>query len=147
MCIRDRLTFQDPIASGPYVIERFDPSRGITFRRNPDYWGRDLNVRRGSFNFERIQYKLYKDETARLEAFKAGEYDAMVEYRAKNWAKSYVGVKFRSGELIKSEFPHRNGAGMQGFVMNLRRPLFQDCLLYTSPSPRDRTRSRMPSSA
>ena len=122
----DKLTFQDPIASGPYVIERFDPSRGITFRRNPDYWGRDLNVRRGSFNFERIQYKLYKDETARLEAFKAGEYDAMVEYRAKNWAKSYVGVKFRSGELIKSEFPHRNGAGMQGFVMNLRRPLFQD---------------------
>lgn len=122
----DKLTFQDPVASGPYVVERFDPSRGITFRRNPDYWGRDLNVRRGSFNFERIQYKLYKDETARLEAFKAGEYDAMVEYRAKNWAKSYVGVKFRSGELIKSEFPHRNGAGMQGFVMNLRRPLFQD---------------------
>lgn len=122
----DKLTFQDPIASGPYVIERFDPSRGITFRRNPNYWGRDLNVRRGSFNFERIQYKLYKDETARLEAFKAGEYDAMVEYRAKNWAKSYVGVKFRNGELIKSEFPHRNGAGMQGFVMNLRRPLFQD---------------------
>lgn len=108
------------------MVERFDPSRGITFRRNPEYWGRDLNVRRGSFNFERIQYKLYKDETARLEAFKAGEYDAMVEYRAKNWAKSYVGVKFRSGELIKSEFPHRNGAGMQGFVMNLRRPLFQD---------------------
>ncbi len=122
----DKLTFQDPIASGPYVIERFDPSRGITFRRNPDYWGRDLNVRRGSFNFERIQYKLYKDQTARLEAFKAGEYDAMVEYLAKNWAKSYVGVKFRSGELIKSEFPHRNGAGMQGFLMNLRRPLFQD---------------------
>ncbi|CAJ0812935.1 Heme-binding protein A [Ralstonia flaminis] len=122
----DKLTFQDPIASGPYVIERFDPSRGITFRRNPDYWGRELNVRRGSFNFERIQYKLYKDQTARLEAFKAGEYDAMVEYLAKNWAKSYVGVKFRSGELIKSEFPHRNGAGMQGFLMNLRRPLFQD---------------------
>jgi len=122
----DKLTFQEPVASGPYLIERFDPSRGITFRRNPNYWGRDLNVRRGSFNFERIQYKLYKDETARLEAFKAGEYDAMVEYRAKNWAKSYVGVKFRSGELIKSEFPHRNGAGMQGFVMNLRRPLFKD---------------------
>ncbi len=122
----DKLTFQEPIASGPYLIERFDPSRGITFRRNPNYWGRDLNVRRGSFNFERIQYKLYKDETARLEAFKAGEYDAMVEYRAKNWAKSYVGVKFRSGELIKSEFPHRNGAGMQGFLMNLRRPIFRD---------------------
>jgi microcin C transport system substrate-binding protein len=122
----DKLTFQDPVASGPYVIERYDPSRGITFRRNPNYWGRNLNVRRGSYNFEHIQYKLYKDETARLEAFKAGEYDAMVEYRAKNWAKSYVGVKFRSGELIKSEFPHRNSAGMQGFLMNLRKPIFRD---------------------
>ncbi len=122
----DKITFQEPIGSGPYLIERYDGTRGITFRRNPDYWGRNLSVRRGAYNFERIQYKLYKDETARLEAFKAGEYDAMVEYRAKNWAKSYVGVKFRSGELVKSEFPHRNGAGMQGFVMNLRKPIFRD---------------------
>lgn len=122
----DKVTFQEPIGSGPYLIERYDGTRGITFRRNPDYWGRNLSVRRGAYNFERIQYKLYKDETARLEAFKAGEYDAMVEYRAKNWAKSYVGVKFRSGELVKSEFPHRNGAGMQGFVMNLRKPIFRD---------------------
>ncbi len=68
----------------------------------------------------------YKDETAKLEAFKAGEFDAIVEYRSKNWAKSYVGTRFKEGELIKTEFPHRNGAGMQGFVMNMRKPMFQD---------------------
>lgn len=122
----DQLSFELPIASGPYLIEKFEAGRSITFRRNPAYWGKALNVRRGSFNFERVVYRLYKDDTARLEAFKAGEFDAQVEYRAKNWAKSYQGPKFRRGELIAREFSHRNGAGMQGFVMNMRRPIFQD---------------------
>lgn len=122
----DKLTFEEPITSGPYTIERYDAGRGITFKRNPNYWGRDLAVRRGTFNFARVVYRLYKDETAKLEAFKAGEFDAIVEYRSKNWAKSYVGPHFRDGELIKTDFPHRNGAGMQGFVMNMRKPIFQD---------------------
>ncbi|SDC08631.1 microcin C transport system substrate-binding protein [Cupriavidus sp. YR651] len=122
----DKLTFEEPITSGPYIIERYDAGRGITFKRNPNYWGRDLAVRRGTFNFARVVYRLYKDETAKLEAFKAGEFDAIVEYRSKNWAKSYVGPHFRDGELIKTDFPHRNGAGMQGFVMNMRKPIFQD---------------------
>lgn len=122
----DKLTFEEPITSGPYVIDRYDAGRGIIFKRNPSYWGKDLAVRRGTFNFGRVVYRLYKDETAKLEAFKAGEFDAIVEYRSKNWAKSYVGTRFRKGELIKTEFPHRNGAGMQGFVMNMRKPVFQD---------------------
>jgi len=122
----EKLTFEEPIASGPYLIERYDAGRGITFKRNPSYWGKNLAVRRGTFNFSRVVYRLYKDETARLEAFKAGEFDAIVEYRAKNWAKSYDGPRFRDKDLIKTEFPHRNGAGMQGFVMNMRKPVFQD---------------------
>ena len=122
----DKLTFETPIASGPYLIERYDAGRGIIFKRDPGYWGKDLAVRRGTFNFDRVVYRLYKDETARLEAFKAGEFDAIVEYRAKNWAKSYDGPRFRKGEQIKTEFPHRNSAGMQGFVMNMRKPFFQD---------------------
>lgn len=122
----DKVTFEEPIASGPYLIERYDAGRGIIFKRNPKYWGKDLAVRRGTFNFDRVTYRLYKDETAKLEAFKAGEFDAIVEYRSKNWAKSYVGTRFRNGELIKTDFPHRNGAGMQGFVMNMRKPVFQD---------------------
>ncbi|TAL52904.1 MAG: ABC transporter substrate-binding protein [Pandoraea sp.] len=122
----DQLAFDTPIGSGPYLIEHYDPGRRITFRRNPAYWGDDLPVRRGMFNFKRIVYKLYSDDTARLEAFKAGDFDVIVEYRARNWARSYIGKKFRDGELIKREFPHHNAAGMQGFIMNLRRPLFQD---------------------
>ncbi len=122
----DKLTFEEPITSGPYKIERYDAGRGIVFQRDPNYWGKNLAVRRGTFNFGRVVYRLYKDETARLEAFKAGEFDAIVEYRSKNWAKSYVGTKFRDGSLIKTEFQHRNGAGMQGFVMNMRKPMFQD---------------------
>jgi microcin C transport system substrate-binding protein len=122
----DKLTFEQPVTSGPYQIERYDAGRGITFKRNPAYWGKDLAVRRGTFNFDRVVYRLYKDETAKLEAFKAGEFDAIVEYKAKSWSKSYVGNRFSDGDLLKTEFPHHNGAGMQGFVMNMRKPMFRD---------------------
>ncbi|OMZ27885.1 extracellular solute-binding protein, partial [Burkholderia pseudomallei] len=122
----DQIAFEQPIGSGPYLIERYDSGRTITYRRNPAYWGAALPVRIGTNNFERIVYKLYGDGVARLEAFKAGEYDVLVEYIARNWARRDVGKRFDSGELVKREFRQHNGAGMQGFFMNLRRPLFQD---------------------
>jgi microcin C transport system substrate-binding protein len=122
----DQLAFEKPIGSGPYLIEQFDNGRTITYRRDPNYWGASLPVRVGTYNFDRISYKLYSDETARREAFKAGEYDALVEYVARNWIRRDVGKKFDSGELIKREFPQHNGTGMQGFFFNIRRPLFQD---------------------
>lgn len=122
----NQLTFEKPIGSGPYLIESYDIGKSIIFKKNPQYWGANLNVRLGFFNFERVAYRLYKDDTARLEALKAGEFDTLVEYRAKNWAKSYVGPKFKDGSLKKQHFQHRNGAGMQGFIMNMRRPIFQD---------------------
>ncbi|VWD57775.1 peptide ABC transporter substrate-binding protein [Burkholderia lata] len=122
----DQLAFEQPIGSGPYLIERYDNGRTITYRRNPAYWGADLPVRVGTNNFARIVYKLYGDGVARLEAFKAGEYDVLVEYIARNWTRRDVGKRFDSGELVKREFRQHNGAGMQGFFMNLRRPLFRD---------------------
>jgi microcin C transport system substrate-binding protein len=122
----DQLAFEKPIASGPYLIDQYDNGRTITYRRDPNYWGAALPVRVGMNNFNRVVYKLYSDNTARLEAFKAGEYDALVEYVARNWVRRDVGKKFDSGELIKREFPQHNGTGMQGFVLNTRRPLFQD---------------------
>jgi microcin C transport system substrate-binding protein len=122
----DQLAFEKPIGSGPYLIERYDNGRTITYRRDPNYWGAQLPVRAGMYNFDRIVYKLYSDSTARLEAFKAGEYDALVEYVARNWVRRDVGKKFDSGELVKREFPQHNGTGMQGFMLNTRRPLFQD---------------------
>ena len=122
----DQLAFEQPIGSGPYVIDRYSNGRTITYKLDPDYWGKDLPVRVGTNNFERITFKLYSDDVARLEAFKAGEYDALVEYVARNWVRRDVGKRFESGELIKREFPQHNGTGMQGFVLNLRKPAFQD---------------------
>jgi microcin C transport system substrate-binding protein len=126
----DKLTFEQPIASGPYVIESYKAGKTMIFKRNPNYWadqgGKTLNVRVGFYNFDRVSYKLYSDDAVRLEAFKAGEFDALVEYRAKNWAKSYVGPRFNDGTLEKKAFLNHNGAGMQGFAMNVRRPIFQD---------------------
>ena len=122
----DKIQLAAPITSGPYLIDAYDVGRSITYKRNPAYWGSDIPVRKGTFNFERIVYRFYQDDVARLEAFKAGEFDVVVENVAKNWVRNYNGPKFRSGEIVKRELPHSNGAGMQGFVMNLRRPLFQD---------------------
>ncbi|CAG0909422.1 unnamed protein product [Cyprideis torosa] len=78
------------------------------------------------YNFDKITVKYFKDETIALEAFKAGEFDVINITQAKQWARDMVGKKFDQGILRKNEFQHRNNAGMQGFVMNLRRPLFQD---------------------
>lgn len=122
----DKIQLEPPIASGPYLIDRYNVGRSIVYKRDPNYWGNDVPSRRGMFNFDRIHYRFYKDDVARLEAFKAGEFDVVVEYSAKNWARSYTGPKFRSGEIVKRELQHSNGAGMQGFMMNLRRPQFAD---------------------
>ncbi|CAM3817159.1 extracellular solute-binding protein [Polynucleobacter antarcticus] len=126
----DKLTFEHPLGSGPYVIDSYKAGKTMVFKRNPNYWadqgGKTLNVRVGFFNFDRVVYKLYSDDAVRLEAFKAGEFDTLVEYRAKNWARSYVGPRFNEGTLLKKAFINHNGAGMQGFAMNVRRPIFQD---------------------
>lgn len=122
----DNIQLEPPISTGPYLIERYDVGRSISYKRDPDYWGDDVPSRRGMYNFGRIVYRFYKDDVARLEAFKAGEFDVVVEYSSKNWARSYIGPKFESGEIVKRELAHSNGAGMQGFVMNLRRPQFKD---------------------
>ena len=122
----DRVVQDEPLTSGPYRIERFDWGKVIAYRRDPTYWARDLNVRRGMFNFDRVVYKYFKDETARLEGFKAGEFDWVAENSAKNWARGHVGRHYDSGEIVKQEFRHSNSAGMQGFVLNTRRPEFAD---------------------
>lgn len=120
------VVLKPPVASGPYLIEGYELGKYITYKRNPDYWGKDLNVRRGAFNFERVTLKYYRDSTVALEGFKAGEFDFISVFNSKQWARDYVGSKFDDGLIRKTEFTHRNNAGMQGFVFNMRRPLFQD---------------------
>ncbi|MDX8398666.1 MAG: extracellular solute-binding protein [Gallionellaceae bacterium] len=122
----DKIVLDAPLASGPYVVDSFDLGKRITYRRNPNYWGKDHPTRLGMFNFERITYRYYRDTLTRMEGLKAGEIDFIQENSSKNWARSHQGKHWDDDDLIKALFPHENGAGWQGFSMNLRRPLFQD---------------------
>ena len=122
----DQIILDYPIASGPYRIGRMNFGRDITYDRDPNYWARDLNVRRGMYNFDRITYKIYQDNTAQTEAFKAGEFDYMRSFSAREWARTYTGKKFDSGELIKAELESKNAGDFQGYLINTRREKFKD---------------------
>lgn len=115
-----------PISSGPYLVDGYERGRYIRYRRNPDYWAKSLPVRTGMYNFDTVTYKYYKDSTIALEAFKAGEFDFFFENYSKRWARSHVGPKYDSGEILKTELAHSNNAGMQGFAINIRREKFKD---------------------
>ncbi|MBP6599561.1 MAG: ABC transporter substrate-binding protein, partial [Giesbergeria sp.] len=122
----DQVVVDAPLGSGPYKIGPVRFGKDITYVRDPDYWARDLNVRRGTANFDRITVKIYKDATARLEALKAGEFDLMRFFSAGDWARRVNGKKFNTGELVKGEFQHKLPSGFQSYVLNTRRPLLQD---------------------
>lgn len=122
----DQIVTDPPIGSGPYRIGKVNFGKDISYERDPGYWGRDLNVRRGMFNFDRITYKIYKDSTAQLEAFKAGEFDYIQAFIAREWARAYTGPAFERGALIKQELQHGNAGDFQGFQFNLRRDKFKD---------------------
>ena len=121
-------TLHPPLGSGPYVIEEgsIDPGRSIVYRRNPDYWARDLAVNVGRYNFDRIRYDYYRDATVAVEALKAGEYDLRRETSSKRWATGYDGPALEAGVLRQELLAHRRPAGMQSFVFNTRRPIFAD---------------------
>jgi len=119
-------TLDVPVGSGPYRIERFDPGRFIVYKRDDNYWGKDLPVNRGLNNIDRLRYDYYRDVTVALEAFKAGAYDLRVENVAKQWATGYDFPALSKGLVKKETFPNQMPSGMQGFAFNLRRSLFQD---------------------
>jgi len=122
----DKLTEVKPVASGPYTIKEYDLGKRITYQRNMNYWANDLPSRRGQFNFAEIQYKYYHDLVISLEAFKAGAFEFRHEYYSKLWAREHNGPNYDSGKIIKENLPNSNNAGMQGFVFNARRKLFND---------------------
>lgn len=115
-----------PLGSGPYRIVQVDPGRSISYERVKNYWGRDLPTQRGLYNFDRLSYRYYRDITIALEAFKAGEYDFREESMAKLWANGYDFPAVADGRVKKEAIVHERPTGMQAFVMNLRRPQFQD---------------------
>jgi microcin C transport system substrate-binding protein len=122
----DQVVMDIPIGSGPYTIGPVNFGKDISYVRDPKYWAKDLPVRVGSANFDRITVKIYKDNTARLEALKAGEFDLMRFFSAGDWARRVNGKKFDSGELVKGELTHRLPTGFQSYVLNTRRAPLND---------------------
>jgi len=122
----DKTTLTPPLGSGPYSIDTFEPGRFITFKRNPDWWGKDIPVNKGLYNFDRIRFDYYRDMTVALEAFKAGEYDYRSESSSKNWATAYDLPAVKKGWIKKIKVHHNRSAGMQGFAFNTRREIFKD---------------------
>lgn len=122
----DQVVTDIPIGSGPYTIGPVIFGRDITYVRDPNHWAKHLNVQVGSNNFDRIHVKIYKDNTARLEALKAGEFDVMRFFSAGDWARRVKGKRFDSGELVKAEFAHKLPSGFQSYVLNTRRDKLAD---------------------
>lgn len=115
-----------PLGSGPYKVADVAAGRSIRYQRVKDYWGNELAVNHGFYNFDSILIDYYRDTTVALEALKAGQFDYWLEISAKNWASAYDVPAVKDGRLHKEEIANHNPTGMQGFVFNIRRPLFQD---------------------
>lgn len=119
-------TLEPPIASGPYRIGDLVAGRAITYRRDPGYWGRDLPVNRGHFNFSEIRFDYYRDSAVSLEAFKSGAYDLRIEADAARWATQYDALAVKDGRIGLETLAHGVPSGLSGLAFNLRRPLFAD---------------------
>jgi microcin C transport system substrate-binding protein len=115
-----------PLGSGPYKVVEVKAGRSVRYERVKDYWGRDLPVNKGFYNFDTLSTEYYRDNTVALEAMKAGAFDYWLETSAKNWATAYDTPAVKDGRLIREEIPNGNPQGMQGFIFNLRKPMFQD---------------------
>jgi microcin C transport system substrate-binding protein len=122
----DQVVMDVPIGSGAYKIGPVNFGKDISYVRDPNYWGKDLNVSRGQANFDKITIKIYKDNTARLEGLKAGEFDFMQFYSAGDWARRVSGKRFDDGRLKKGEFKHKLPTGYQSYIFNTRKTKFQD---------------------
>ena len=115
-----------PLGSGPYRLDAFDLGNFISFRRDGDWWAKDLAINKGRYNFDRIRIDYFLDNGARFESFKAGEYNFLRENVAKRWATEYDFPAMRDGRISRESITHNEPAGMQGFVFNTRREKFQD---------------------
>ncbi|WP_180077253.1 extracellular solute-binding protein [Acinetobacter sp. YH12208] len=120
------LTLKPILGSGPYVIERIDPGRSISYQRNPQYWGKDLLVNRGRYNFDRIQYRYYRSPEIKFEAFKSGQFTLHEEKQVNRWIRDYQFPAVRQGQVKRYRFRHQNPVPTQSLVFNTRRQPFAD---------------------
>lgn len=120
------LTLKPILGSGPYVIERIDPGRSISYQRNPQYWGKNLLVNRGRYNFDRIQYRYYRSPEIKFEAFKSGQFTLHEEKQVNRWIRDYQFPAVRQGQVKRYRFRHQNPVPTQSLVFNTRRQPFAD---------------------
>jgi peptide/nickel transport system substrate-binding protein len=122
----ENTTFAKPIGSGPYVVADIDSGKSVTFKRDPNYWGRDLPINRGLWNFDELRFDFYRDENAYFEAFKAGLYDVRSEHDPARWETGYDFPAVRDGRVIKESFSNGLPKFSSDYVFNTRRPTFAD---------------------
>jgi peptide/nickel transport system substrate-binding protein len=124
-------TFEDtsmapPLGSGPYVVGKVDPGKSVTLTRNPDYWGRDLAVNRGFWNFDELRFDYYRDANSLFEAFKTGLFDVRREEDPGRWQTAYDFPALRDGRVVKERFTSGLPKPSLNFVFNTRRAIFAD---------------------
>jgi peptide/nickel transport system substrate-binding protein len=122
----DATSLEPPTGSGPYTVTGVDPGASLTLTRNPDYWGRDLPVNRGRYNFGEIRYEFYRDGNSMFEAFKKGLFVINTESDPGRWARDYDFPAVADGRVVKASFETGTPSGMLGLVFNTRRPFFAD---------------------
>jgi len=119
-------TLDKPNSTGPYLIDSFEPGRFVQYKRNPNYWGKDLPVLRGTYNFDEVRFEYFRDDTVAFEAFKTGAYDLHYENTARRWATGYDFPAMSDGRVKKLEVEDGTPMSAQGFIYNLRRDKFAD---------------------
>ncbi|WP_109310752.1 extracellular solute-binding protein [Ruegeria sp. AU67] len=122
----DKSRLDPGIGSGPYVLDDYDINRRIVYKRNPDYWGNDVNVNVGRNNFDTIRVEYFADSIAAMEGFKAGTFTLRQENNSKSWATAYDFPAIANGSVVRAELADGNVPTASGFIMNLDRPKFQD---------------------
>jgi microcin C transport system substrate-binding protein len=113
-----------PLISGPYKIESLSAGKYLVFVRNTHYWARNLPILKGRYNFDKVQFDYYRDQTVAFEGFKSSEFDAFIDYTAKNWAAGYNFPALLNKKVIKAEIPHHIPSGTQGLFFNTRKTIF-----------------------
>ena len=112
------------VGSGPYKIKSFEFGKHITFEKNKNWWGKNLAINKGRYNFDKVTWKIYLDPVAMREGFKGGDFDAHMVNSSRDWALDFKGDFVKKRYYIRGTFPHTRVAGMQGFVMNQRNSIF-----------------------
>jgi len=122
----DQTTLERPLGSGPYAVGDFKQGSFVSYKRRADYWGKDLPVNRGRYNFDEVRFEYYRDRTAALESFKSGAFDLREEFTARDWATGYDIPAVRDGRMLLLTLPDESPSGAQGFFLNMRRAKFSD---------------------